>query len=183
MSAAAIAWLMSALGSLRKALGQAVKLLARYRWQLLCALLAASCALFWRGEHRAQQRYEAATRDIKSMEEASKKAAALAQAQRDADEKRYKELARNADAQFHAAAAQADRATAGYIALHRVHTPADQGPGSAAAGQPDSGGPGVPAPAAAEAELVAVSDADVNTCAQDYSYARAAYEWASAPAR
>ena len=60
MSAAAIAWLMSTMGWLKKALEQLVELAARHPWQALCALLAVSSALLWRGEHRAQQRYELA---------------------------------------------------------------------------------------------------------------------------
>jgi hypothetical protein len=178
MSGAMIDWLISGLGWLKRAIGPLIALAVRYPWQAACALLLTAAAMLWRSEHRATVQRDAARTEAAQLRGASARAGQLAQAQRKVDEQHYKELANNADASHQAGAARAGRATADYLALHRMRAPAAARPAGAVAPETQSGGAGLPANPAADAFVVAVSEDDVRACSADYSYAVAAYEWA-----
>ncbi len=178
MSLTVIGWLMSGLGWLRKAFAALVDLAGRYPWQTACAALAVCSAWLWHGEHKVAQQRDAARATIAQMKDASKKAGAAALAQRKADEQHYKELADNADAQHTDETARTNRATAQYLSEHRLRADAASHPGGAAPAQAQGDHAGISSDTATDAVMVAVSDADVKTCAADYSYAKAAYDWA-----
>jgi hypothetical protein len=178
VSGAFIGGLLSALGWCKQALAAMLALAARYPWQAGCLALMACSAWLWRGENRAIGQRDAARAQVTALTQASRRAGAAAIAQRQIEERHYEELADHADARHDEDAVRVDRATARYLALHRLRTTAAAGPGGATAGQADGGGAQVPALAAADTVMAAVSEADVNTCAADYSYAKAAYDWA-----
>lgn len=183
MSAAAILWLARALGWVRQAAGALAALALRYPWQAACAALLGCSVLLWRGEHAAIDQRNRARADASALTAASNRAAALAAAQRKADEQHYKELADHADVHYRSQLAGARDATARYIAAHRLRPGAVAGPGGGTAGEAQGRGAAVPGQSAAEAELVAVSAADVDRCAADYGYAKAAFDWAASLGR
>jgi hypothetical protein len=148
MSGVLISGLVSGLGWLKRIAEALIGFAARHPWQALCAVLALASAMLWRGEHRAQHRYEAAQAAITALHEASNKAAAIALTQRQADEQHYKELAHDADHDYAARAADARAATADFIRLHRLPAAGSRAAGPAP-GQARGGGTAVPSDAAA----------------------------------
>jgi hypothetical protein len=180
MSITVVGWLLSGLGWVKQAIAALIDGGVRHPWQTACALLALYSAWLWLGEHETARQRDTARATIAQMVDASNKAGAAAVAQRKADEQHYKELADNADAHHIEDTAQADRATARYLSEHRLRAASASGPTGAAAAEAHGGDAGVPSDSATGAVMVAVSDTDVKACAADYSYAKAAYDWAMA---
>jgi hypothetical protein len=170
--------LLGGLGWLRRVFKALLSFAARYPWQTACVVLAVFGAFLWHGGNVARHERDTARSDVAAMKDASRKAGELALAQRKADEQHYKEIADNADHQHDAELADARSATQLYVSAHRVRVPAAQGPGGGSAAKAEGGDSGVPAESPAEALMVAVSEADVNTCAADYAFAKAAHDWA-----
>lgn len=143
----------------------ALDFLLRNPFALGCIVLA----LLWRVEthEAAKWRHHAIQAD-----NALKQAAAASEQAKAEYERKSKEIADAADAQ-HAADLDAGRlALADWITRHRLHAP---GPTTTPGGE--NGSPGVPQDPASLSG-VAVSEATLNTCDQDYAYARSAFEWA-----
>jgi hypothetical protein len=180
MSITVIGWLLSGLGWLKQAIAALVGIASRHPWQAACAVLALYSAWLWQGEYETARQRDAARDAVAQMVNVSNKAAATALARRKADEQHYRELADNADAHHTQDTARADRATARYLSEHRLRPASASGPGGAAVAEAQGGDAGVPADSATGTVMVAVSDTDVKACAADYSYAKAAYDWAMA---
>lgn len=158
-------WLL-AWTAIKNGAGAAFGWIARWPWQTACAALLLASLWFLHG--RTDARAELA-RHI-----AAEKAATGAQKRiNDAATHHYEEAANAADNKHDAMVNDAFDLTAAYVAQHRV--------------QPEGGACKAPAPAASgdpevskepAASSVVVAQADVETCAADYTYARSAYEWA-----
>lgn len=135
----------------------------------LLALVVALCCLsawLWHGRSTARE-------ELAQHIAAEKLATGAQKRVNNAAETHYKEVANVADTKHEDMVADAFDATQRYIAEHRVQ-PADRTCKAApAASSPDSQIPAKPA-----AGAVVVAQADVETCAADYAYARSAYDWA-----
>lgn len=159
-------WLLSIGGTLKNG---AVAALGWIRANPLLALvIGLSLALAWtyHGKHKAEQR-------IVAIEAAQKAATGAQKRVNQAATKHYEDAANAADTHHDAMVADAFDVTADYIAKHRVR-PADRTCKAA----PAASGSDPQIPAEPAASSVVVAQADVETCAADYTYARSAYDWA-----
>jgi len=167
-------------------LWQAVKLFgiwdkigAGLRWvaQSSTRLLAAAVVVLllialWQHHEAAKQALYA--RQTKAAWDAARRDAAAAQAQAEA---RYRSLAHDADQKYSDALAEGGTRLAAYVAAHRLR-PAPQ---TYRASPAQGGNPAVPenAPASPVMAQIAVSESDLKACDADYSYAKAAHDWAA----
>lgn len=140
--------------------------------RILASVLA--LALLWGlyERHRADVATQALT-TCKSTHMAAVEAAEEAKAKAEAD---YRSKANAADVSYRAGLAAGDARLSDYIAAHRVQ-PAPKAP---APSTPENHNPAVPAitPATTIVEALTISEADLRTCDTNYTYARAAYDWA-----
>jgi len=155
------------------------KIGAGFRWitASLTHLLAAAVVVLalialWQHHEAAKQALYA--RQTKAAWDAARRNAAAAQAQAEA---RYRSLAHEADEKYSNALAEGGTRLAAYIAAHRLR-PAPQ---THRASPAQGGNPAVPenAPAEAIVAQIGVSESELKTCDADYSYAKAAYDWAN----
>lgn len=123
-------------------------------------------------EDRLQRCAEEKTRIVQASEDAAR-AFNAAQAAETARQQRIKE---NADTDYQTRLDAAVRAARRY--RERLPAPSFGGPPGGTSAVPESADPQLPADAPAGS--VMVSAADLDTCAADYAYAQAAYEWAQA---
>lgn len=163
----------------RKALGTALSVFRAYPLQ--CALITSLClsAWLWRGWHGEHAGRAA---DMARVAAAQVEADRIAQQALAETERRYRMKANEADAHYNAQLADARDATARYIASHRVRADGSHSTGQAVASA-RGGSPGVPETVPSPDSFVAVSQSDVQACADLYVYALAAHDWALSIAR
>jgi len=162
-----------AIGWAKAAAAGAWALLVRYPMQ--AALAASLIGNAWLYHERSQCRADSAAFKAQVMV-AEAKATADAIAARAAQQAAYKEKANEADKNYGALRAQGSANLAAYIDAHRVRS----GSGKDSTGKAPSAGQGGNSdiPANTPNETVVASVNDLTTCDSDYTYARAAYEWA-----
>ncbi|GGN49390.1 hypothetical protein GCM10011349_19990 [Novosphingobium indicum] len=181
--AAAIAFVPGAKAIALQFIGFVAELVRRYPWQ--CAVIAALCWGAWqcrRAEawHDHSEREAANHRETKDLfadarREWLARTVAATKARMEA-ERKSKETAHDAQAQYEVLLADND-GLRDYIAAHRLRDGRRQERPLPATGADEDHAAGVPAGAAPGA-LVAVSEADLERCDADYSYAAAAHQWA-----
>lgn len=156
-------------------LDAAVAFLKRYKSLALVLPLLMALALSHCSDRRhTRQRDEARAENV-ALIAAAKKNAAEALAQNRAWEAKSAQIAKDLEHEHEQALADARDAVARYAATHRLR--ANQGDLRAAPTASEGVSPPVPQGPAAEA-FVSVSEADLTTCAANYTYAQSAYEWA-----
>lgn len=141
----------------------------------LCLILSLAMAAVAFGEHRAAAKWQQQAGKAITTLTNERAAAQIAQAKAEAN---YRSIANAADTSYRAGLAQGDTRLAAYIASHRVRIEAPAHPSGAAKGS----GARVPENPAADSVVAAltISEADLKICDQNYAYAFAAHQWATA---
>lgn len=156
-------------------LDAAVAFLKRYKaFALALPLLIALALSHWSDKRHTRQRDEARAENVALIEKGERNAAE-AIAQHKAWEAKSAQIAKDTENEHVKALADARDAVARYAATHRVRSSQSGVSTAPQAGEGNSSS--VPESPAAEA-LVSVSEADLTTCATNYTYAQSAYEWA-----
>lgn len=156
-------------------LDTAIALFKRYRW--LIAVVPLALALAWQSwqAHRWHKAADKARAAIVALQAASDANKAAALAQNRAWEAKSAQIAKDAQHDHELALADARDAVAQYAATHRLRS--SQGGVCTAPAASEGVSAAVPESPAAEV-FVSVSEADLTTCAANYTYAQSAYEWA-----
>lgn len=169
-------WLLGIGGLLKQALSALLDFARRNPWQFAVLLLLGLSAWLWWGKQSETRRADAWHHAWQAQKNASDAAAAAQKALNAKIQNTYQEQADDAQERYDAISDRGRDAVRDYIASHRVRPSRGASCGSDTA--PAASGAPVPANTSPAPVMVAVSQRDVETCQADYSYARAAYEWA-----